>query len=137
VAGTGAQHGGEEPAGVDPRGFEADRALSRLEDLLAGLPFDRALPDLAGLLTRAEVPVDLLPRDERFLKVLHEATVARPFGTVDEVVRTRTELELCTLEVEVLTDRLVEHADDPGAREPVVQRLAVIRARLDEVRARL
>ena len=117
-----------------PPGFEFDRALARLEDVLLELPYDRALPDLEELLRRAGVPQELLRRDDRVLKVLHEAIVARPFGDLDDVLRTRTELELCTLEVEVLTERLVEHADDPDALARVIRRLAEVRARLDQVR---
>jgi hypothetical protein len=114
-------------------GFEFDRALARLEDVLLELPYDRALPDLDVLLGRAGVPAELLRRDERVLKVLHEAIVARPFGAMDDVLRTRTEVELCTLEVEVLTERLVEHADDPDVFDRVTRRLAALRARLAEI----
>lgn len=124
-------------ADADPGGFEFDRALARLEDVLLELPFDRALPDLDELFERAGVPTEVVRRDERVLKVLQEALVARPFGQLDEVLRTRTELELCTLEVEVLTDRIREHADDPEALERVTTRLSEVRARLDEVRHRL
>lgn len=122
---------------VGPGGFEFDRALARLEDVLLALPYDRALPDLDVLLDRAGVPAELLRRDDRVLKVLHEAIVARPFGVIDDVRRTRTEVELCTLEVEVLTERLVEHADDPVALRRVTLRLAELRARLAEVQDRL
>lgn len=122
---------------VGPGGFEFDRALARLEDVLLALPYDRALPDLDVLLDRAGVPAELLRRDDRVLKVLHEAIVARPFGAIDDVRRTRTEVELCTLEVEVLTERLVEHADDPLALRRVTVRLAELRTRLAEVQDRL
>jgi hypothetical protein len=118
---------------TSPAGFEFDRALARLEDVLLELPYDRALPDLDVLLGRAGVPAELLRRDERVLKVLHEAIVARPFGVIDDVLCTRTEVELCTLEVEVLTERLVEHADDPDAFDRVSRRLAALRARLAEI----
>lgn len=120
-----------------PGGFESDRALARLEDVLLELPYDRALPDLDDLLACAGVSRELIRRDDRVLKVLHEAIVARPFGDLDEVVRTRTEVELCTLEVEVLTERLAEYADDPEALTRVLRRLAEVRARLDEVRGLL
>jgi hypothetical protein len=113
---------------------DLDTALSRLEDVLLALPIDRALPDLDQLLAAAAVPADLLRRDERVLKVLHEALIARPFGDVDEVGRVRTEVELLTLEVEVLGDRLDDDAtgDDEVAR--AVARLAEVRARLEELR---
>jgi hypothetical protein len=118
---------------TSPGGFEFDRALARLEDVLLELPYDRALPDLDHLLRRAGVPAELLGRDDRVLKVLHEAIVARPFGAIDDVRRTRTEVELCTLEVEVLTERLVEYVDDPEALDCVTRRLATLRARLEEI----
>ena len=121
----------------DPDGFDLDRALARLEDVLLAVPFDRALPDLELLLDRAGVPREVLRRDERILKVLHEASVARPFGQVDDVQRTRAEVELCTLEVEVLTQRLEEHAGDPGALAAVHARLDAVRSRLDEIRGLL
>lgn len=119
---------------TSPGGFEFDRAVARLEDVLLELPYDRALPDLDELLTRAGVPAELLRRDDRVLKVLHEAIVARPFGAIDDVLRTRTEVELCTLEVEVLTERLVEHADDPDVLRRVTHRLTELRMRLAEVK---
>lgn len=117
-----------------PRWVEHDRALGRLEDVLQALPLDRAVPDLADLLARAEATEDLVRRDERALKLLHEALLARPFGHLDVVARVRTEVELLTLEVELLTDRLVDRA---SARDTVVAaraRLAEIQARLDELR---
>jgi hypothetical protein len=111
-------------------GQDLDAALVRLEDLLLTLSFDRALPDLEELLAAAEVPPDVLRRDERALKLLHEALVARPFGSLDAVQRVRTEVGLLTLEVELLTDRLA----DPAASADTV---AGAEARLDEVRRRL
>ncbi len=120
-----------------PGGFEFDRALARLEDVLLEVPYDRALPDLDVLLGRAGVPAELLRRDERVIKVLHEAIVARPFGNIDDVRRTRTEVELCTLEVEVLTERLVEYANEPDALGRVSARLVQLRARLGEIQDRL
>lgn len=127
--------------GTDPRpggsGFETDRALSRLEDVLLEQPFDRALPDLEVLLDRAGVLPELLRRDDRALKVLHEAIVARPYGQLDEVRRTRAEVELLTLEVEVLRDRIVERADDPDAVATALARLEEVGERLGEVRDRL
>jgi hypothetical protein len=119
------------------RPFALDAALSRLEDVLLALPVDRALPDLDQLLERAGVPRELLGRDERVLKVLHEAVLARPFGDLDDVGRARTEVELLTLEVEVLTDRLGAGttAGDEVAR--AVARLAEVRSRLEAIRDQL
>jgi hypothetical protein len=119
------------------RAIDLDTALSRLEDVLLALPMDRALPDLEQLLAAAHVPPELLRRDERVLKVLHEAVLARPFGDADDVARVRTEVELLTLEVEVLGDRLGDDAtgDDEVAR--AAARLHEVRVRLEELRDRL
>jgi hypothetical protein len=134
VADRGGDRGGRSPRHEN---HDLDAALTRLEDVLLGLPYDRALPDLDTLLEHAEVPAELLRRDERALKLLHEAVVARPFGSLDAVQRVRTEVGLLTLEVELLTDRLA----DAGAAEATVvrsnQRLAEVRARLDEIRGEL
>jgi hypothetical protein len=134
VADRGGDRGGRSPRREN---HDLDAALTRFEDLLLGLPYDRALPDLDTLLEHAEVPAELLRRDERALKLLHEAVVARPFGSLDAVQRVRTEVGLLTLEVELLTDRLA----DAGASEATVvrsnQRLAEVRARLDEIRGEL
>jgi hypothetical protein len=122
------RHGGVE---------DLDAAVARLEDVLLALPYDRALPDLATLLASAGVSRELLRRDERALKVLHEAVVARPLSDIDLVSRRRTEVELLTLEVGVLTERL----RDPAARRDelaeAAARLAAIRRRLEELRSEL
>lgn len=110
--------------------LDEDAARVRLEDVLLALPYDRALPELRDLLERAGVPQELLHRDERVLKVLHEAILARPLGQPDEVARIRVEVELLTLEADVLRERF----DDPGT---AVDDLSSARARLDEIRARL
>lgn len=126
--------------GPEPRaepGFEFDLAVTRLEDVLLALPYDRALPELDVLLDRAGVPAELLHRDERVLKVLHEAIAARPFGDLDDVRATRTEVELLTLEVEVLTDRLAATTPDDTQHRVSLDRLDAVRRRLDEVRDQL
>jgi hypothetical protein len=126
--------------GPSPRaevGFELDLAVTRLEDVLLALPYDRALPELDVLLARAGVPAELLHRDERVLKVLHEAIAARPFADLDHVRRTRTEVELLTLEVEVLTDRLAATTPDELLHQRTLARLDAVRRRLDEVRGQL
>jgi hypothetical protein len=117
--------------------IDLDTALSRLEDVLLALPLDRALPDLEQLLAAADVPLELLRRDERVLKVLHEAVLARPFADADDVASVRTEVELLTLEVEVLGDRLGDDTtgDDEVAR--AVARLREVRTRLAELRGQL
>lgn len=117
--------------------LDQDLALARLEDVLASLSYERALPDLHVLLERAGLPEELLRRDERVLKVLHEAVIARPFSTVDDVQRTRTEVELLTLEVELLTDRIGDRTADELVVREAVTRLDEVRARLDQIRDRL
>ena len=116
-----------------PHGLDLDAAVSRFEDVLLALPFDRALPDITVLLERAGLPPQVLRRDERVLKVLHEAVLARPFADVDDVIATRAEVELLTLEVEILTDRLASPDTPPGDLEAAVARLRTVRTRLDEL----
>jgi hypothetical protein len=98
---------------------------------------DRALPDLDRLLGEARIPRELLRRDERVLKVLHEAVLARPFGDLDEVERVRTEVELLTLEVEVLTERLGSEATTDDEVVRAATRLAEVRRRLEAIRDQL
>jgi hypothetical protein len=119
----------EHPDGHLEGAFAPDEALGRLEDVLLGLPFDRAVPDLEELLSAAGVDRDVL-RDERARKLLHEALVARPFGSLDAVQRVRTEVELLTLEVELLTDRLAD-------RRTAADELTRSRRRLDAIGTRL
>jgi hypothetical protein len=119
---------GEDPtaAGATPW----DAALARLEDVLLSVPFDRTLPGLPDLLERARVPLSFVQQDDRALKLIHEAVVARPLSTPDAVARHRGQVELMTLEVEVLTTRL----SDPGAD---AQALAEARRRLTQIRREL
>jgi hypothetical protein len=119
------------------RPVDLDAALSRLEDVLLRTPVDRALPDLDRLLGEAGIPRELLRRDERVLKVLHEAVLARPFGDLDEVERARTEVELLTLEVEVLTDRLAAPGTAEDEVADAVARLTEVRRRLEAIRGQL
>ncbi len=129
--------GGDAGDARGPHGDDQDEALARLEDVLHLLPFDRAVPDLAHLLEAAGVEEDLLRRDERARKVLYEALLARPFGTFGAVQQVRTEVELLTLEVEVLTDRLQDPALDREVFERTAARLAQVRARLEEISEQL
>jgi hypothetical protein len=108
-----------------------DEALARLEDVLLSLPFDRAVPDLPEILREAHVDRSLLARDERAWKLLHEALVARPFGDVDVVQRVRTEVELLTLEVELLTERLADTATSGEEAGRVSARLREIHLRFE------
>jgi hypothetical protein len=76
-------------------------------------------------------------RDERVRKLLHEALVARPFGSLDAVQQVRTEVELLTLEVELLTDRLAASGTPPDEVARSTRRLAAIRAQLAALRGQL
>lgn len=107
-----------------------DDALCRLEDVVLATPFDRALPDLEELLRRAAVPLSFVQQDERALKLIREAMLARPFSAPAEVQRSRAHVEMMSLEVEVLTHRL----RDPATSSDVAERAT---ARLDELTAEL
>lgn len=119
--------------GDDDAAFDVDAARIRWEDLLLSLPYDRALPNLPELLDRAGVPDALLRRDDRLLKVLHEAVLARPLAQQHEVQGLRTEVELLTLEVELLTDRLAGDEVPQEDASDAVDRLHEVQARLDEI----
>jgi hypothetical protein len=121
------------PGGEDAS-LDADAARVRLEDLLLSLPYERALPDLPILLGRAGVPEELLRRDDRLLKILHEAILARPLAQLSDAEGVRTEVELLTLEVEVLTDRLADPATPQDVVADVTARLAEVTERLEQVR---
>jgi hypothetical protein len=108
--------------------------VSRLEEHLAGLPVDRALPDLATILADADVPMEVVQGDERARKVLHEAILARPLSSHAAVEQRRVEVELLTLEVEVLTAALRQADDDPERAGRARARLTAIRARLAALR---
>lgn len=114
-------------------GRDHDAALSRLEDVLAALPFDRALPSLAALLAAADVDHAFLAEDDRARKVLHEAIVARPLARSSVVERYATEVEVLTLEVEVLGQRIAAAGPDDD-RDAPLRRLAAVRARLEEIK---
>lgn len=126
----------EHPDGQPEGAFAPDEALGRLEDVLLALPFHRAVPDLDDLLAAAGVDHDVL-RDDRVRKLLHEALVARPFGSLAAVQRVRTEVELLTLEVELLVDRLAAPGTSPAEVTRSTRRLATIRARLAALREQL
>lgn len=120
---------------VPPDG-DWDAALARLEDFVGAYPTDRALPDLEVIAERAAVSRDFLDGDERAHKVLLEAIGARPLSSVEYVTQLRTEVELLTLEVEVLSDRMAR-SGDRDERGRLVARLAEVRARLGEIRDQL
>lgn len=113
---------------------DLDAALARLEDVLLALPYDRALPDLDAILEAARVSPAHLRADDRTLKVLHEAVVARPLGEADEVSRRRTAVELLTLEVGLLAEQLRDPATPAADVARAGERLASVRAELDRLR---
>lgn len=110
-----------------------DDSLARLEDVLLSLPYDRALPSLTTILRMAGVDADILRLDDRAAKVLHEAIVARPLSARDDVAGLRTEVELLTLEVGVLTEQLADPRTADDQVERAEARLAVVRQRLREI----
>lgn len=110
-----------------------DAALTRLEDFLLAYPYDRALPDLPTIADAAELPDDFLLEDDRAHKVLHEAVAGRPLSDASQIGQLRTEVELLTLEVEVLTERLGS-ARTPMELAEVGAQLVAVRGRLDHVR---
>lgn len=134
------EDGHEPPRHLEEDWDARDAAVSRLEEHLHALPYDRALPDLETLLHDARVEHDLLRREERARKVLHEAILARPLADVDTVAMRATEVELLVLEVQVLTQTLRDAAGrtlDTAAQEAAVRaagRLTWIRGRLEELR---
>lgn len=111
-----------------------DDALCRLEDVVLAAPFDRALPDLDELLRRAAVPLAFVQQDERALKLIREAMLARPLSAPADVQRSRAHVEMMSLEVEVLTHRLRDPATPPEAAEHAAARLDELTAELDQLR---
>lgn len=122
---------GDEPAG-GPGGTDA--ALARLEETLRGYDFDRALPGLDTILADAGVTRALLRQDDRAMKLLHEAIVARPLSSLAAVSRMRTEVDLLTLEVSVLTHRLAEPDLDDDEAARILARLERMQEALDDLR---
>ncbi|TVP69737.1 MAG: hypothetical protein EA340_06765 [Nitriliruptor sp.] len=106
----------------------ADRAVSRLQELLEQLPRTRALPDLDALLAQAGADRSLLA-DERARKLIDEALRDRPLSCPEEIRVLRTEVELLTVEVGVLEERLT----DPNL---ATADRAVLQARLRRIRGR-
>lgn len=110
-----------------------DEALTRLEDTLLSYSYDRVLPDLATILQQAGVTEEFVRSDERAAKVLHEAIMARPLSSADTVRQLKTEVELLTLEVEVLTERLRDPAATAEEGGRAAERLREVRRRLEEL----
>lgn len=114
-----------------------DEALAKLENFLRRYPQDRALPDPQVVAEQADVPVAFLREDERARKVLVEAVAVRPLSDREQVAQLRTEVELLTLEVEVLIDRLADL--EPGAPEArrAARRLRLVRRHLHQLCTKL
>jgi hypothetical protein len=110
-----------------------DDALQRLETVLAHLPESRALPPLDEIIAEADLPPEYLHEDDRARKLLHEALAARPLSSVTGVAKLRTEVELLTLEVEVLADRLRSEDTDPVHAREAAERIEGVRTRLEEI----
>jgi hypothetical protein len=111
-----------------------DDALCRLEDVLLAAPFDRALPDLAELLERASVPLAFVQQDERASKLIREAMLARPFAARADVRRSRAHVEMMTLEVEVLAQRLRDPTTPPDVAARAAGRLQELADDLERLR---
>lgn len=124
--------GPEGEPGDGPRG--PDAALVRLEETLRGYDFGRALPDLDTILGDAGISRALLREDDRAMKLLHEAIVARPLSSLESVARTSTEVELLSLEVSVLSDRLAEPGLDDEEAARILERLERMQAALADLR---
>ena len=116
-------------AGGVPAWVHRERALSRLQDVLEGLPASRALPELDHILELAAAHPDLL-EDERARKLLSEAIAHRPLSAVEEVRVLRTEVELLTVEVQVLGERLADPDLSGAHRRELTTRLARVRDRV-------
>lgn len=123
------------PGSEDPGAW--DDALCRLEDVLLAAPFDRALPDLEVLLERARVSRGYVRQDERALKLLGEAMLARPHGHAEDVRRSRAHVEMMALEVEVLTHRLRDPATDAEVTGRAQARLAELAEQVARLRDEL
>jgi hypothetical protein len=121
-----------EPPMGDAAGWDA--ALARLEDVLLAAPFDRALPSLRELLERAQVPLSFVQQDDRALKLIHEAVLARPLSSRQEVMEARGQVELMTLEVEVLSERLRDPEASAESVAAARRRLAQIQDELARLR---
>ena len=118
--------------GRDPGAW--DDALCRLEDVLLAAPYDRALPDLDVILARARVPREFLRQDERAMKLLSEAVLARPYSAHDDVRQSRAHVEMMTLEVEVLTHRLEDPHTPVEVARQATDRLAELADQLARLR---
>ncbi len=115
-----------------------DEELQRLETVLGAYPDDRALPDVDDILAEAGIDARVIEEDERARKLLLDAVTTRPFGSLDEVRRVATEVELLVIEVRQLAASLRQPDGlDASRREHVDQRLTWARRRLQQLLDRL
>jgi hypothetical protein len=121
----------------DGSAWATDAALPRLEARLRDYPEDRALPPIEEIVAEADVPPSLLREDDRARKLIIEALLARPLSRVDVVSGLRTEVELLTLEVEVLTEKLRDPGWSGAGAAAAVERLEQVRGQLAAIRALL
>ncbi len=129
------EHGRQGPGEV-PRWVLVDRAVTRLQEVLEPLPRHRALPDLDELLAAAGADRSLL-EDERARKLLQEAIRQRPLSSLEEIRVLRTEVELLTVEVAVLQERLTDPGIDAAQRRELLARLQRVRGRCRQLADRL
>ena len=122
----------DDTAHAVPAWVRTERALARLQDVLERLPTTRALPGLDHILGLAGAPRALLT-DERARKLLAEAIAHRPLSAVEEVRVLRTEVELLTVEVRVLGERLADPGLAPDDLREAAERLARVRTRLSQL----
>lgn len=118
---------------MTPDGSSWDEAVARLEEVLAAHSFDRPLPPVEQLLAEARMDPAVLADDERALKILSEAVLARPLSTVEAVQAVRTEVEFLAVEVGMIQERLAGEALSDEALADTRRRLDEIRDTLDEV----
>jgi hypothetical protein len=110
-----------------------DAALARLEEFLLVYPADRALPDPEDLVAAIGLPRGFLREDERARKIYIDALGGRPLSSVERVSSLNTEVELLTVEVEVIGDRLSRGDLDPASEAELLRRLMKARRRLNEI----
>jgi hypothetical protein len=111
-----------------------DEALDRLESFLLAYPEDRALPDPAEIVIAADLPEAFLREDDRARKIYLDALWARPLSSLERIAQLRTEVELLTLEVRVVTEQLSRADATDEEMRAASERVARVGSRLDEIK---
>jgi hypothetical protein len=123
--------------GMRGGGFEPpsnwDDALARLEEFLLTYPAERALPDPEDLVRVVELPDGYLRDDDRARKVYLDALGARPLSDISRISVLNTEVELLTVEVEFIKERLSRRVAGGSTRRELRRRLVDVRQRLEEI----